>query len=471
MKTARPVKEKSIFFQSLGCVKNLVDTEVMLGIAVTDKFNIVTDPSLASVIVVNTCSFIEASKRESINAIIDLARYKEKSEGNCERLIVAGCLPQRYKADLKVALPEVDAFIGTGQYGDLLSYIEGKQEDDTDFKHPKYIHSENTPRINTQPNYRAYLKISEGCIKNCSFCIIPKIRGTLRSRTIDSLVEEAQRFVAAGAKEINLIAQDLTDYGRELKDGTDLAGLLRALVKIDGLEWIRLLYVYPDELSDEMIELIATEDKICKYLDMPVQHINDQVLARMNRKVTGKQIIERIEKIRERIPNLSLRSTILVGYPGETEAQFEELMAFIQKYPFDHLGVFAYSLEENTASYLLDGQLDEKTKLGRQKKALSIQKKISRKQLKKHLKQTLSVLVEEISEESEFLWRGRHQGQAPDVDGLVLIRNGNVERGQIFRVKIEKSMDYDLIGQVDGYENSSRIASWTDSASHSGATA
>ncbi len=438
--------DKTIFFHSLGCPKNLVDTEVMLGISVGDGFKVVPDPSKASVIVVNTCSFINDSKRESIDAI--LAAAEQKTSGQCERLIVTGCLPQRYKADLKVSFPEVDAFVGTGQYGNLIDFIEGKKEEDFGFKHPKYIHNEHTPRINSQPFYKAYLKVSEGCIKNCAFCIIPKIRGTLRSRSIDSLVEEATRLVKEGAVELNLIAQDLTDYGRDLRDGTTLPGLLRALAKIEGLEWIRMLYVYPDEMSDELLELIATEPKICKYIDTPVQHINDRMLSLMNRKVTGAVIRERLKKLRERIPGVYIRSTVIAGYPGETEAEFEELKAFIAEAEFDHLGVFAYSKEENTKSYSLPDQLPEKVCAQRRDVLMEIQQKVSARRLKARVGDIVPVLVEEPSEESEFLIQGRHQGQAPEIDGYVLIRSGDVQRGKIALVKLEQAMEYDYIGKV-----------------------
>ncbi len=438
--------DRTIFFQSLGCAKNLVDTEVMLGISVGDGFKIVAKPEEARVIVVNTCSFIDASKRESIDSILDMAEYK--SSGQCEKLIVTGCLPQRYKADLKVSFPEVDAFVGTGQYGHLLDFIAGKKEEDFGFKHPKYLHSENTPRINSQPFYRAYLKVSEGCIKNCAFCIIPKIRGTLRSRTIPSLVAEATRLVQEGALELNLIAQDLTDYGRDLRDGSDLAGLLRALVKIEGLRWIRLLYVYPDELSDDLLEVIATEEKICKYIDTPVQHISNRMLHLMNRKVTGKLIRERLKRLRERIPNVFIRSTVIAGYPGETQEEFNELKQFIEEGEFDHLGVFAYSHEENTASFQLPEQLPDAVKQARREELLAVQQKASRKRLKRLVGETIPVLVEEVSEESEHLWQGRHAGQAPDIDGIVLIRAGELARGKIAQVKIEKAMEYDLIGRA-----------------------
>lgn len=442
----QPVTEKTIFFHSLGCTKNLVDTEVMLGITVGDGFKVVRDPSEAHVIVVNTCSFINDSKRESIDAV--LAAAEQKTSGKCERLIVTGCLPQRYKADLKVSFPEVDAFVGTGQYGQLLEFIEGKKEEDFGFKHPKYIHNEHTPRINSQPFYKAYLKVSEGCIKNCAFCIIPKIRGTLRSRTIESLVSETTALVANGAVEINLIAQDLTDYGRDLRNGTTLPDLLRALAKIEGLEWIRMHYVYPDEMSDELLDLIQNEPKICKYVDTPVQHINDRMLELMNRKVTGAAIRERLAKLRARLPGVYLRSTVIVGYPGETEAEFEELKAFIEEAQFDHLGVFAYSHEENTKSYLLPGQLPDDVKNRRRDELMALQQEVSAKRLKSRVGEIVPVLVEEPSEESEFLIQGRHQGQATEVDGVVLIRSGNVERGKIALVKLERAMEYDYIGRV-----------------------
>ena len=439
------LSNKSIFFQSLGCPKNLVDAEVMLGLTKAENFELVESPENAAVIVLNTCSFIEASKRESIEAILSLSEHKKEK---CEKFIVTGCLPQRYKADLKVSFPEVDAFVGTGQYGDILEFIAGKKEDDFDFKHPKYIHNEHTPRINSQPFYRAYLKVSEGCIKNCAFCIIPKIRGTLRSRTVESLVEEAKNMVAQGTVEFNLIAQDLTDYGRDLRNDTDLETLLKRLVEIEGLEWIRMFYVYPDELSDGLLELIAKEKKICKYLDMPVQHINDRVLKLMNRKTSGAQIRERIQKLRETVPDIALRSTVLVGYPSETETEFEELCQFVEAMKFDHLGVFSFSQEEGTASFNLPEQLPEDVKLGRREKLLAIQQRVSKQNLKSKVGQVIPVLVEEVSDESEFLWQGRHEGQAPDIDGTVLIRSGKIERGKILPVKIEKAMEYDLIGSV-----------------------
>lgn len=435
-------KSKTIFFQSLGCVKNLVDTEVMLGISLKDGYQLVTDPALASVIVVNTCSFIEASKTESIDTILSLSQFKD--EGSCKRLIVTGCLPQRYKADLKVALPEVDAFVGTGQYADLLNYVEGKADDSAGFKHPKYIHSENTPRMNTQPFFRAYLKISEGCIKNCAFCIIPKIRGTLRSRSIESLRLEAARLVNSGVVELNLIAQDLTDYGRDLRDGSNLATLLKSLVTIDGLKWIRLLYLYPDDLEEELLALIAGEEKICKYIDTPIQHINDRMLKLMNRRVTGSLIRSRLEKLRNRIPNVSIRSTVIVGYPGETNDEYEELKKFVQETQLDHLGVFAYSHEENTASFSLPNQIDRDTKEARRTELLELQQGISFANCKQKIGQTHSVLIE--TQYKQNVWQGRYSGQAPDVDGMVLVKGSSFDVGSFVNTRVTSALEYDLIG-------------------------
>lgn len=440
------MKNQTIFFQSLGCPKNLVDTEVMLGIAGKNNYQIVTAPEDAKVIVINTCSFINDSKSESIDAILEAAN--QKKTGICERLIVTGCLPQRYKADLKVSFPEVDAFVGTGQYANLLEFIDGKREDDVEFRHPRYIHNEHTPRINTQPNHRAYLKIAEGCMKHCSFCIIPKIRGALRSRTIPSLLAEANALVDQGVKELNLICQDLTDYGKDLEDKPTLLDLLKALVQIENLKWVRLFYVYPDDLSDELLSFIAREPKICKYIDMPIQHVSDRILQLMNRKVRGQEIRERILRLRSLVPSIAFRSTVMVGYPSETEEEFNELKAFVEEMEFDHLGVFAFSREEGTASYYHADPVDEETKERRRNTLMEIQQKISEKKLKQYQGRTLEVLVDGPSQDTPFLWEGRHAGQAPDIDGQVILHSGNYKSGEILQVKIDRTLEYDLVGSA-----------------------
>jgi len=434
----------SLFFQSLGCAKNLVDTEVMLGITKNDGMTIVSRPEDASVIVINTCSFINDSKKESIDAILEAGQYKKK--GRCERLIVAGCLPQRYLADLKVSFPEVDAFVGTGQYAQILDFISGEKEQQLNFRHPKYIHSENTPRINSQPSHRAYLKLAEGCMKHCSFCIIPKIRGNLRSRSIPSLIKEAHTLVEGGAVELNLIAQDLSDYGKDLANGTDLLGLLKALVKIEKLKWIRMFYLYPDELSDTFLEFVAGETKICNYIDMPLQHISNRMLRLMNRKVTADQIWKRIKKIRSLVPDVSFRTTVIVGYPSETEAEFQQLCDFVKKARFDHLGAFSYSHEEGTASYYAPKQLDEEIKLERRNKLMALQHQISAKTLQSKVGKTLNVLLEAPLDPAGTQWRGRHQGQAPDVDGQVIISGAPFKPGVFVPIKIDHTNAYDLMG-------------------------
>lgn len=451
------MQSKNIFFQSLGCSKNLVDTEVMVGLTLKHGYQAVRTPDIADIIVINTCSFIDASKKESIDSILDLSEYKKN--GTCKKLIVTGCLSQRYRQELVETLPEVDAFLGTSQYQDIVSFLESTTKtSDRNFKHPLYIHDHTIERVNSQPFYRAYLKIAEGCIKRCSFCIIPTLRGTLRSRPIPSLIEEAHRLVDGGVRELNLIAQDLTDYGRDLRDGTNLLLLLKELEKISHLRWIRLLYVYPDLLDDELIEFIKTSRKVCKYLDMPIQHISDRLLTLMNRKVTGALLRERIMRLKNAIPNLSLRTTVMVGYPSETEEEFKELLSFIKEFTFDHLGVFAYSLEEGTKSFSHPGHLDPETKERRRLAVFESQKKISRKNIKKKIGSEMEIMVE-TQASSPYLGFGRHSGQAPDVDGIVLIkehlnplermgkRHVSFSAGEFIQCRVEQVLDYDLIVQ------------------------
>lgn len=428
----------------MGCPKNLVDSEVMLGIVSEEGYSVVSSPEKAEVIVVNTCSFIEDAKRESINTILDLAELKKK--GTLKRLIVAGCLSQRYRTELRTLLPEVDAFVGTGQYHKLVSFIEERAEDNAGFSPPTYLHTDESPRVNSQPFFRAYLKISEGCLKRCSFCIIPTIRGDLRSRSIPSLVEEAKRLSDQGVVELNLIAQNLPDFGRDRRDGTTLAGLLRQLLRIESIEWFRLLYVYPDDFSEALLEILAGEPRICKYLDVPVQHVSDRILKAMNRPLSGKLVRERLMRLRERIPAISLRTALMVGFPGETEKEFAELRDFVGESRFDHLGAFKYSPEAGTASYSFPDPIPDPVKEQRLAEIMSLQRTISRAKLQERIGQTVPVLVERRSEESEFLLQGRHQGQAPDIDGHVLIRGGNAPIGKIVPVKLEKALDYDYVG-------------------------
>ncbi len=331
---------------SLGCPKNLVDSEVMLGHLPLDRYEIILDESQADIIVVNTCAFINDAKEESIDTILEVADYKEN--GNCKLLVVAGCLPQRYQEILKEQLPEVDLFLGTSEGPQIVELIEQQLQSHIPSQEigiPDYLYDHETPRVNSSPTYSSYLKIAEGCSNHCSYCVIPQLRGKLRSRSIASVVQEAHHLVAQGVTEIILIAQDITDFGADRDDGATLEKLLKELVKVDGIVWIRLLYAYPEGVSDELIELIVTEEKICNYLDLPLQHIDDQILSQMNRHLDEPQTRELLQRLRDRIPDLTLRTSFIVGFPGETNEQFDKLLEFIKEGYFERVGVFPYSRE------------------------------------------------------------------------------------------------------------------------------
>lgn len=447
--------EKTVFFTSLGCSKNLVDSQVMLGYMGLDGYKIAEVPEEAEVIVINTCSFIEASKKESIDTILEMADFKKPDYGNCKALVISGCMAQRYASQLEEEIPEADLIIGTGEYNKIALLLramdEGKLEKKSFVEIPKFIHTEYDPRLNTSPFYTAWLKISEGCNRNCTFCIIPKLRGKLRSRSVESLVNEASNLASSGVRELNLISQDLSDYGVDLDENNKLANLLLALESVEGIDWIRLFYFYPDELTDEVIEKIATSEKICKYLDMPVQHFSSNVLKRMNRKITGEKIHERITKIRTRIPGIILRTSIIVGFPGETENDFLELMEGLKKARFNHLGIFRYSDEEGTPAFKLEPKISQEIIDERFDRLHETQKEIVRELNNELLGRTLSVLVEGEHEETNLLIEGRHFGQAPDIDGKVIINDLSgfqIKIGDFVNVEITEILDYDLVGRV-----------------------
>ncbi len=442
---------KSVYFTSLGCSKNLVDGQVMLGYLGLEGFRATPRVEEAEVIVVNTCSFIEASKKESIDTILELADYKDPKNGRCQALVVAGCMAQRYPEALEKDLPEVDLIIGTGEYNKiakLLRALEGGRLDKKSFVDiPKFIHTEFDPRINTSPKYMAWLKVSEGCNRNCTFCIIPTIRGRLRSRSVDSLVTEARALAQTGVKELNLISQDLSSYEH-------LYQLLDGLEKVDGIEWVRLFYYYPDDLTDQVIEKIASSKKVCKYLDMPVQHFSSNVLKRMNRQITGEKILSRVEKLRTLIPDIVIRTSIIVGFPGESEEDFSQLLEGVKKARFHHLGIFRYSDEEGTPAFKLGPKVPQTVIDERFDRLFEVQKQIAREQNGKYLKKTIQVLVEGPHEETELLWQGRHAGQAPDIDGMVIINDLGDEGkaiklhpGDLISVEITDVLDYDLVGR------------------------
>lgn len=448
---------KSVYFTSLGCSKNLVDAQVMLGYMGLDGFQIAQEPESAEVIVVNTCSFIDAAKQESIDMILDLADFKDPEHGECKALVVSGCMAQRYAQDLEKELPEVDLIIGTGEYNKIVTllkaYEDGNLKAKSHVEIPKFIHTEFDPRINTSPFYTAWLKISEGCNRNCTFCIIPSLRGRLRSRSVESLVAEAQNLSETGVREFNLISQDLSDYGVDLDESNNLFELLKGLEKVEDADWIRLFYFYPDELTDEVIDLMAASKKICRYLDMPVQHFSDNVLRRMNRKITGERIHNRIERLREKIPNITLRTSIIVGFPGETDEDFQLLLEGVKKARFNHLGIFRYSDEEGTPAFKLRGKVSQEVIDERFDQLYEAQREIARELNQQFVGKTIDVLIEGEHEETELLIKGRHEGQAPDIDGNVLINDFegfDIKIGDLVKVEISEVLDFDLIGKVVG---------------------
>jgi ribosomal protein S12 methylthiotransferase len=450
---------KSLFFTSLGCSKNLVDSQVMLGHLGLGGFEVATEPENAEVIIVNTCSFVEAAKIESIETILDLADYKKPEYGKCKALVVSGCMAQRYADELEREMPEVDMFIGTGEYHKIVpllrAYEDNELERKTFVEIPKFIHTELDPRINTSPEYMAWLKISEGCNRNCTFCIIPTLRGKLRSRSIDSLVIEAKKLADSGVRELNLISQDFSDYGVDFEgvekvDGKNpqIYNLLTELNKIENIDWIRVFYFYPDDLTDDVMDIMASANKIVKYLDMPIQHFADKVLKRMNRKVTGDVIREKIKTLRSKIPGIILRTSIIVGFPGETEEDFEYLLESVAEAKFDHLGVFKYSDEEGTPAIRLGDKISQEVIDERFERLYELQTEIAEENNQKYIGKTIEVLVEGIHDETELLLQGRHQGQAPDIDGKVIINDGVAKAGDIVKVLVSDVYEFDLVGGI-----------------------
>ena len=434
---------------SLGCPKNLVDSEVMLGHLPLDRYEIILDESQADIIIVNTCAFINDAKEESVDTILEVADYKEN--GSCKLLVVAGCLPQRYQKVLKEQLPEVDLFLGTAEGPQIVELIEQQLHNHTPFQKigvPDYLYDHNTPRVNSSPTYSSYVKIAEGCSHHCSYCIIPQLRGRLRSRSIVSVVQEVQGLASQGVTEIVLIAQDITDYGADRSDAATLEKLLKQLVTIEKIVWIRLLYAYPDGISAELIELIATEEKICNYLDLPLQHIDDQMLTQMNRHLDEGQTRELVQRLRDRIPDLTLRTSFIVGFPGETREQFDKLLKFVEEGHFERVGVFRYSREEGTVAATLSEQVPARTKTSRLNKLMKAQARVSFQKNRSLIGCTEQVLVEGYSEETELLLKGRSARQAPDIDGQYLITSGVADVGEYVQLKITDSSEYDLIGEI-----------------------
>lgn len=436
----------NILFISLGCDKNLVDTEVMLGLLASRGYQMVDDETIADVIVINTCCFIHDAKEESIQNILDMAEYKKT--GNLKALVVTGCLAQRYQQEIIDEIPEVDAVLGTTSYDKILDAI------DESLKGQHFLEMEDidalpvveTNRQVTTGGHFAYLKIAEGCDKHCTYCIIPKIRGDFRSVPMERVLAEAEELAAQGVKELILVAQETTLYGQDIYGEKTLPKLLRELCKIQGLRWIRVLYCYPEEITDELIQVIKEEDKICNYLDLPIQHASDTILKRMGRRTSKQELITIIEKLRSEIPDITIRTTLITGFPGETEEDHEELMEFVDTMEFDRLGVFTYSPEEDTPAAMMDDQIDELLKEDRQAELMELQQEIAFDKAEAMIGKELLVMIEgKVADENAYV--GRTYRDAPNVDGLIFI-NTDVElmSGDFAKVKVTGALDYDLIG-------------------------
>jgi ribosomal protein S12 methylthiotransferase len=442
---------EAIHLISLGCPKNTADSELMLGALVRAGFEVTMDPQQAQVLLVNTCAFIEPAKKESIDAILAAAEVKKNGAG--KRLVVAGCLSQRYGSELREQFPEVDIFVGTGNFLDLPELLRRSERPElrpipyTGAAH--LLPSAEAPRVRTGDPFSAYLKVSEGCDHRCAFCIIPKIRGRHESRPLDDLVEEARRLAASGVREINLIAQDLTAYGRDLKPRASLAALLHRLAPVDGIQWIRLLYCYPNFVTDELLAAIASLDKVVKYIDMPLQHADDATLRAMKRERSADALRSLLERVRAAIPEVALRTSFIVGFPGETDAAFATLVDFVREQQFDRVGVFTYSREENTAAYDLAGQVPEGVKRRRRAELMEVAAEISLEKNRGLVGREIEVMVEGAAPGRATRLRARTSAQAPEIDGMVLL-SGEAEPGEIVRARIERASTYDLHGRITG---------------------
>lgn len=439
---------------SLGCPKNLVDSETMLGLIHEENYEITNDPSEAEIIIVNTCGFIESAKEESINTILQMAEYKKS--GSCKYIIVTGCLSQRYAEELFNELPEADAIAGVEVYDEIGSIIKrvmnGERFIMLERSKPDVIYTSKEtflPRILTTPSYTAYLKIAEGCDNCCSYCAIPKIRGPYRSKPMEQVLKEAKALAANGVKELIVVAQDTTRYGEDLPGGKLLlADLLKELNKIESLKWIRVMYCYPNNFTDELIETFASLDKVCKYVDLPLQHASNRLLASMNRYDTREEVETLLAKLRKRIPGIVIRTTFIVGFPGETDADFEELKEFVEQQRFENAGVFAYSQEEGTVAGAMPNQIPDEIKQERYHELMALQAQISEEIHKDTEGQALEVLVEGIEEDGSGLHYGRSYREAPDIDGLVFIENpGDIKPGCFVKVNILQGFTYESVGE------------------------
>ena len=451
--TLEPERKTTIGFVNLGCSKNQVDSEVMLGSLVANGFELTADYEKAEVVIINTCGFIEEAKQESINTIIEHGELKKTRA--CKVLIAAGCLAQRYQGELLKELPELDGVVGTGEFGRIAEICRTllhsrRKSQRLWISPPPYLYDELTPRLRLGKTHSAYVKIAEGCNRNCSFCAIPLMRGKQRSRPVESIVAEAERLAAEGVKEVNLISQDTMNYGVDLGLRQGLVALLRELVKVKGLRWIRPFYLYPQQVSDELIALYSGEEKITKYIDMPLQHINDTMLKRMHRLGTKASITALVQRLRTRIPRLTFRTAFIVGFPGETDAAFEELKQYVTDMEFDRTSVFLYSDEEGTPAIELDDKLDCRVMEERRTELLNLQESISLGKSRDLIGRTIEVLVDGNSEETDRLVETRDEGLAPEIDGVVYLDDGMASAGDFVKARITDATAFDLFGHIVG---------------------
>lgn len=440
---------KKVLFISLGCDKNLTDSEEMLGMLVENGYEITNDETEAEVIVINTCAFIHDAKEESVNTILEMARYKEK--GTCKALLVTGCLAQRYKEEIVGEIPEVDAVLGTASYDEIIKALNQvfSGESFLEFKDINSLPKHSRKRVITTGGYFEYLKIAEGCDKHCTYCIIPKLRGNFRSIPMEQLLSQAEYLAEQGVRELILVAQETTVYGKDLYGEKSLHILLKKLCQIPGIQWIRVLYCYPEEIYPELIQTMKEEPKICHYLDLPIQHCSDRILKRMGRRTTKQELVDIVETLRREIPDIILRTTLITGFPGETQEDHEELMEFIDTMEFDRLGVFTYSPEEDTPAAIMPDQIDEEVKLDRQAELMELQQEISLDEGNDKIGSVVEVMIEgKVADENAYV--ARTYGDAPNVDGYIFVNTGTeLMSGDFARVHVTGALEYDLIGELE----------------------
>lgn len=440
------IQNNKFHFTSLGCARNLVDSEVMIGILLKAGYEITTEPKEAGFLVVNTCGFLESSRQEGISVIQELFEIKQEDA----KVIIAGCMVQKHSGELKEKFPQIHYMLGSGDVEKILDAVQAGQAGEMVTSAKSYLEWGEVPRTLSTPKHYAYLKIAEGCKKRCAFCIIPTIKGPLKSKTNEQVLKEFNALLSQGVFEVILIAQDLGDYGKDRKEKGALASLLRQMQQVKKDFWLRLLYLYPDEIDDELIDVMKSDPRICPYLDMPIQHINDEMLKAMHRMTSKGQIIEIIRKLRQEIPHVVIRTSLMVGFPGETEEQFEEMVEFVKKTPLDNVGIFKFSLEKEAYAAKLPNQIADEVKEARFKKLAKTQQKMVRKRNREMIGRKLIAIVEGFHPESNMLLKGRYSGQCPEIDGHIIINDGRkvTEFGRLYEVEITDATDYDLIGAV-----------------------